>query len=214
MAIESSIIGWPTDDVRALFAQMERAVKELNIPMGKALKQAGNVLGQTMGTSTRVATRDGKAQKRIIHEVKEAKGIAKRRGTKKYEVISWTSGKKTTFNIRAKNKREANKKRQVKVRNFGLAKMTWARIASGIGSSMATSAGKATPWAKRKADRYGRVTFRFTGDDPFVTMTNNLYYAIPALQGGENTVNTAMARAARGLELSITKQLKRKLGAA
>jgi len=201
-------IDFPTEDVRALFAQMDRAVKELNIPIGKALKQAGNILGRTMGTSSRVATRDVKAKKRVI---KEVKGEKSRRGNKKFEVISWRSGSRKTFFVYAKNKREASKKGKVKIGKFALAKATWARIASRIGSAGAM--GGATAGAKRTAQKYGKVTFRFTGNDPFVKMTNKLDYALSALRGGEQDVNTAMARAARGLSKSIDKQLERKLGA-
>jgi len=204
----SNSIGFPTQDVRAFFAQLERGAKELNRPIGQMLRQAGNLLGKTMGTSTNLPTKDVKAKKRTI---KEVKGVKVRKGMKRFEVTNWRGGRKTTFYVIAANKREANKRREVRVLKFGLAKFTWAQIASKIGS--AGSAGGATPQAKRLAKRVGKVAFRFSGNDPFVIMTNELSYALSALQGGENDVNTAMARAARGLSKSIDKQLARKLGA-
>lgn len=209
MPVSSSIQSFPARDVKALFTQMNRASRELNIPIGKAVRMAGNMIARTMGTSTRLPTRDVKAKKRVVTEVRGPKTAG---GNKKFKVISWAGGSKRTFFVFAKNKREANKRRSVQIRKYGLAKATWVRLASRIGRAGA-SAG-ATASAKKAAARAGRVNFRFKGDDPFVALINELPYAETALQGGANDVITAMARAARGLSKSIDEQLKRKMGAA
>ena len=197
-------IEFPTADVKALMQQIKRASKMLNIPLGRAVRMAGNMLGRTMGTSTRVPKRNVKAKKR---EIREIKGEKSARGKKKFEVITWKRGRKDTFTVYARNKREVSRMPQVRISKYGLAKMTWVRIASRLGQG--GSSGGALPGAKRAARDAGKVEARLRGDDPYVKLINQLSYAIPALQGGENEVNTAMERAARGLAKSIDKQLDR-----
>jgi hypothetical protein len=200
-------IRFPREDVRAFFRQMETNRKALNLSAGRALRQAANQLGRACGASTKVPTRDVKAKKRTMEPV----GKASRTGNRQFRVTSWKSGERKRFTVTARNVSEAKKLPQVKVGNFGLAKRVWAAIAREFGR--AGSDGGATKNAKRLGQKFGSVKAVLKGDDPYVRMTNSLPYAVDALQQGERSIDTAMARATRALAHSMEKQLERKMKA-
>lgn len=199
-------IDFPEADTKALIDSLTRAARALNIPLGRAVRMAGNMLGRTLGTSTRLPKRDVKAKKRVVRDLGEEFRIGPQQV---FEVISWRSGRRKISFVSGDSKSEVNKSRAVKIDKYGLAKTTWVRIASRVGTGGAT--GGATASAKKTAARVGRTIFRLRGEDPFITLENELSYAAKALEGGEQDATTAMARAARGLTKSADEQLRRRL---
>jgi len=201
-------IEFPKRDVRALFAQMDRAQKELGKNLGQALRFAAWSVATSLGAKTKVARKY-----RPYEVVEEGRGIAKRRGGKKYEITSWKKGGKNTFNIRAASVAELKKKGQVRIGNAGLAKSAWFWGIKKIGGGKNIGMKGVTPGAKRGGGRNMSTTSRLRGDDLFVKMVNSLPYAANALHGGMSAVNNAMGKAVRSMEHIIDADIKKKLGA-
>jgi len=97
----------------------------------------------------------------------------------------------------------ASPKRRVPYR--GLAKKVWQRASSFIGRGGTARAmgvsNVATVWIDRDKD------------NPSVTITNKLRYAIDAFEGGSSAVSEAMAAAGRRMEHLIDKKIEKKMGA-
>ena len=201
-------IEFPKRDVRALFAQMVRAQKELGKNVGQALRFAAWSVARSLGVVTDVAPKY-----RQYKVIQEGRGIAKRRGGKKYEVTSWKKGHKKTFYVRATSVSELKKKGQVRIGNAGLAKSSWMwgikKLGSGGGVSMKGIAQK----VKQRGGQNMDVTQRLRGDDPMVKIVNSLPYAGDALRGGMGAVNTAMNKAVRSMEKIIDANIAKKMGA-
>jgi hypothetical protein len=200
-------IRFPSQDVRALFAQMERAQNELNVSNAQALRQAGNAVAKAVGASTVLPTRDVKAKKRAVEKV----GGKSRYGNQRFRVTSWKNGRRSEFTVTARNLSAAKRLPQVMIGKYGLAKRVWVAIARKLGSP--GSDGGATKTAKRLGDKFGDVDASLKGADPYVIMTNSLPYAREALSDGERSIDTAMARASRALRHSIDNQIARRMGA-
>ena len=207
MSDQVSIV-WPKQDVRALFAQMDRAQKELGKNLGQALRFAAWSVARALGVKTDVA-----AKYRPYKVIKEGRGIAKRKGGKKYEVTSYKKGRKNTFNVRAASVSALKKTGQVRIGNAGLAKSSWMwgikKLGSGGGVSMKGVASR----VKQRGGQNMDVTQRLRGDNPFIKIVNSLPYAGDALRGGTGAVNNAMSKAARSMEKVIDANIAKKLGA-
>jgi len=201
-------IVFPKRDTRALFAQMDRAQKELGKGLGQTIRFAAWSVARSLGVGTDVAPKY-----RPYKVVAEGRGVAKRRGGKKYEVTSLKKGHKKTFNVRAESVSELKKKGQVKIGNAGLAKASWMwgikKLGSGSGVSMKGIASR----VKQRGSQNMDVTQRLRGDDPMIKIVNSLPYAGDALRGGMGAVNTAMGKAARSMEKIIDANIAKKLGA-
>lgn len=200
---------WPEEDVRALWRQIERNRKELGRSLGSSVKFAAWHLIRSLGKSTRVAPKY-RPYKEIHETPKERKAKG---GGKKYEITTRKGGRKKTFNIRSKKGvRELKQMPQVRIGNRGLAKASW-RFAIGEfgGRSKVSKKGFACgieTFAQTKVD----VDRKFERDEANVRITNKLDYIREAMQGGERAVDSAMARAARGMSSHIDEQIKRKMG--
>lgn len=201
-------IKWPRQDVRALWAQIDRAQKELGKGLGPAIRFAGWSVARALGVKTNIAPKY-----RPYKVIQEGRGVAKRKGGKKYEVTSWKKGHAKTFNIRAASVSELKKKGQVRIGNAGLAKSAWMWGIKKIGGGKNISMKGVTPGAKRFGERNMETTSRLRGDDPFVKIVNSLPYATNALHGGMSAVNGAMGKAARYMEHVIDDKIKTKMGA-
>jgi hypothetical protein len=201
-------IEWPKQDVRALWAQIDRAQKELGKGLGPAIRFAAWSVARSLGVLTKVAPKY-----RPYKVIKEGRGVAKGKGGKKYEVTSWKKGHAKTFNIRAASVSELKKKGQVRIGNAGLAKSAWMRGVKKLGSGSGIGMKGVTPGAKRRAAGNMDVTQRLRGDDPFVKIINSLPYAASALKGGMSAVNGAMGSAARSMEKIVDANITKKLGA-
>jgi len=207
MSNQASMV-WPKQDVRALFAQMDRAQKELGKNLGQTLRFAAWSVARSLGVVTNVAPKY-----RPYEVVKEGRGMAKRKGGKKYEVTSLKKGRKNTFNVRAASVSALKKMGQVRIGNAGLAKSSWMwgikKLGSGGGVSMKGIASK----VKQRGSQNMDVTQRLRGDNPFVKIVNSLPYAANALRGGMGSVNNAMGKAAKSMEKIIDANIAKKMGA-
>jgi len=201
-------IEWPKQDVRALWAQIDRAQKELGRDLGQAIRFAAWSVARSLGVVTKVAPKY-----RDYKVVKEGRKVAKRAGSKLYEVTSWKKGREHTFNVRAASVAELKTKPQVKISNAGRAKSAWMwgikKLGSGGGVSMKGVTSKGFKVAQNSMD----VEQKLTGDNPYVKIINSLPYAVSALKGGMGSVNDAMGKAARSMARIINADIKKKLGA-
>ena len=208
--IDGMQIDWPEADVEALWRQIERNQREFGKSLGKSVKFAAYHLIKSLGASTKVAPKYRPYKE--IHETKkerDAKG-----GGKKYEITTWRGGQKKTFNIRSKKGvKELKQMPQVKIGNRGLAKASWRSAAFGIGTRGAVK--KSKSWGKgvvRTAAGHVDVDKKFTDNDAFIMITNQMDYITDAMKGGDMAVDTAMARAAEGMRHHIDEEIKKKLG--
>jgi hypothetical protein len=199
----AATIEFPQADVRALWAQIERAQKELGRSLGASVKTAANAVARSIGTSARVSDKY-----REFHPVIGSKTA---RGRQEYEVSRpyYAQRKRRFF---AWNDIAAKESRYVKIGRRGLAKAIWSAISRGIGGS--NLSGGVSFAVAGLAKKYGYAEARLSGDDPYVKLTNESYYAEMALKGGKNDVETAISRASRGMEKTITNQLAKKMGLA
>ena len=206
VSAEGVTFEWPQRDADALFASMERARRELNIPMGTAIKKAMNSVARSLGTSTAVAPKYRKY--RLVKET--AKQVRAKGGRKLYEVTSDRRGK--TFFVRAASIRDLKKDPRVIILRAGLAKKSWHWAAAKFGAAGAAGRG-ITQSAKSEAPKLVSTDGRFRGDDPFAKITNRVSYMGEALQGGAQSVDTAMSRAARAMEHQVDNLLQKKMKA-
>lgn len=202
-------LDWPKEDVRAIWRQIERNQKELGRSLGSSVKLAAWHLTRSLGTSTRVAPKY-----RPYKEIKEtAKEKRAKGGGKKYEITTCKGGRKKTFNIRSsKGVRELKQLPQVRIGNAGLAKSSWRFAISQFGSRRGVSKKGFARGIEGYAQKHTDITKRLKGDDPYVKISNRVNYIRDAMTGGENAVNTAMARAARGMMKHIDNKVKEKMG--
>ena len=211
---------FPKRDASNFFKSMERGRVELGWSLGNSLRRGSWALINSIGTSTKVAPAKRKFHKdlddsRRIEKQKKTDCETKRLGynpVKQKEqlwVVKTKLGNKRYF--RAKGKREANKHPFVRIANRGLAKYSWAWGMGSLGGRGSST--DVTQSAKQKAPRRVQVTSNLRGDDPWVKVTNKLDYITSALRGGLHSVDTAMERAARGLQHEIDKTLAKKFGA-
>lgn len=201
-------IEWPKEDVRALWAQIARAQAFLGKELGQAIKFAAWSVAQSLGVVTNVAPKY-----RPYSEIIEGRGVAKRKGGKKYEITSWKKGREHKFNMRAASVRELKQSGKVKIGNAGLAKSAWYWGIKKLGSANGVGMRGVTLRAKQRGAGNIKVTQRLKGNDPFVKMVNDLPYAVSALRGGMSAANSALGKAARHMGKIIDAQIAKKLGA-
>ena len=201
-------IVFPKRDVRALFAQMDRAQKELGKNVGQALRFAAWSVARSLGVVTDVAPKY-----RPHKVIQEGRGVAKRKGGKKYEITSWKKGRSKTFNIRAVSVAALKKMGQVTIGNAGLAKSSWMWGIKKLGSGGGVSMKGITSRVKQRGSQNMDVTQRLRGDNPMIKIVNSLPYAGDALRGGMSAVNNAMSKAVRSMEKIIDANIAKKLGA-
>lgn len=198
---------FPEADRRALFAQMERARKELGRTLGQSVRFAAWSVARTLGTSTRVASK-----------VREAFEVRGRRvdktgwtGRRKFLISAYRNGKPRPIERYGESLSDPKVKRARRVRNYGLAKASWmwGVKALGAGAAFGGTSGDAREKAQRRMD----VAKQLKGDDPFVRLTNKLSYAQEALKGGPRSVDTALGRAASYMAHIIDGNIRKKMGA-
>jgi hypothetical protein len=201
-------VEWPKKDVQALWAQIDRAQKELGKDLGQAVRFAAWSVARSLGVGTKVSDKY-----RPYKVIKEERGVARRAGSKLYEITSWKKGREHTFNMRAKNIAELKATPQVKIANRGRAKSAWMWGIKKLGSGSGVSMNGVTPKGFMAAQNTMDVEQKLSGDNPYVKMINSLPYATSALKGGMSAVNGAMGKAARSMARIINADIKKKLGA-
>ena len=206
-------IEFPRADVDALFAQIDRAQKEVGASLGGAIRTATNRVALSMGTSTRVAPKY-----RTIKDTGDGSGVRKfdpKTGkfyrNKRFEV--YNDKTRRPFDVWAKNMREAKRDKRVMLGRRGLAKLAWRKAAQGASAAAGFGVGATGMAARYYAGRHGKGDAVYRGDNPWSKMSNFLDYAGSALVGGPNTVDTAMSRAADAMAHIIDGKIKKKMGA-
>lgn len=200
-------IEFPHADAQAMFAQIDRAQKELGRSLGQSLRWAGWHLGKTLGTSTRVSQKKRPAR-RVEWQTKTG-----RRGTgyglevyggdgKPKNVTAYVQGSHGMRPAQSRSEALASKLAIIQMR--GLAKASWLWGVKRMGSTNINFAAAA---AKTEATRVAGSEMHLTGDNPYVVIRNRLSYIEKALAGGPKTIDTAMGRAARMMQQNIDSKI-------
>ena len=202
-------IEWPREDVRALWRQVDRAQKELGKTLGQAVRFAAWSVASSFAAITKIAPKY-----RDYVAVQEGRGVASRKGGKKYEITSHRKGIKKKFFVRASSVAELKKDNRVRIGNRGIARMTWYWTVGQIGGGRKPSKKGATRSAERNAQELIYVTSRLRATtDPFVKIVNRLNYVRSAMIGGESAQNAVMGKASRQMEKIIDYNIAKKMGA-
>ena len=201
-------IEFPQADVKRIFAQIQRAQKELGKNIGQAVKFAAWSVAQSLGVKTEVAKKY-----RPYKQVPEPRGRVIKKGGKKYEVTCFKKGRRNTFMTRAPSVSALKKSPQVRIGNAGLAKAAWMWGIKTLGSSSKLGTKGMTSGARKLGKQHVFVIKRLTGEDPYVKIVNKIRYAGDAMKGGPGEVSSAMGKAARHMERIIDAGIAKKLGA-
>jgi hypothetical protein len=198
-------IEWPKADVDRLFAAMQNAQKYLNYDSGHALRAAAKHLLGALRTSTKRAPK--------YRTILPSDAKPPRRNLKAFEVNGFFGrprkyAEKTVF---SRNKATA-RRRHATIGNSGLAAATWAQATRDLGGSFNGLISGAGQKLARLGRQFSSSRMDFKGGDNFWETHNTLDYITQALRGGENTIETVMARAASGMEQSINRQLVKRMG--
>jgi hypothetical protein len=188
-------------DMGAVMSAMRRNMAML----GKSLPQSLKFTGWAVADSLRVATKLS-PKKRPVREVPKERT---RRGNKVFEVERLSSGgRKSTFRVFGKNKREVNKLPSVIIQNRGLAARAWHFAQRKLGSGRGGA--RVSAKAQKLARRYTSVEMNLRGNNPSITIRNRLKYAGDAFKtSGEQTINNVLERAARRMEkITLAKAAK------
>ncbi len=198
-------LDFPKADVDALFKQMDNAQKYLGHDAGRSLKTAMTHVIKSIGVSTKMAP----AFRKIVENVGPTDKWAAQHGYGTFLVSGWFGRprKEMTKTVRGRTL-ETAKKKHATIGRRGLAKAVWHAAGYGKGPSA-----KFGPMVKVIAEKFVDSKENLTrGTDLYIEVRNVLPYAMAALQGGPKEVTSAMARAAKGMQLSIENQLLRRMG--
>lgn len=200
-------IEFPRADVDALFRQMDRAQRLLGKHMVHALNSAAMYVARSLGASTKVSKKQ-----RPIQELQIS--TSKRHGVKSWGVTGWFGRPRTyqTKILRTSKGEAYVKERLGMIRRSGLAKKTMANMGKKFGATDIAHMSFGAAELARLSAKHGRGERGGGESDPWVRMTNDLGYATDALKGGDSAIETAIGRAARSMEKSVTNQLLRKYG--
>jgi hypothetical protein len=211
---------WSRSDLNALKAQMERAQELLGKSMAASVQMAMKAVLNSLAKSTRVAER---------YRAYEQVGVSRSGLNKVYKVTtkystparrgkslrrSWQGDWRSQL-IYAPNESSLKRRPAVIVAMRGLAAESWrqagARSALRIGKAEmgGSRAAHNTRIMRKAARRWVSVDKDLRSDNPYMRVTNQLKYIRQALQGGEQSVNTAMKRAADGMAHRIDNELKK-----
>jgi hypothetical protein len=195
MAVEMSI-QFPERDMAALQRAMARNAAEFGKSIPQQIKFAGGAIGRTLGTSTRIAPKHIELAKLNRTEARLL-GIERRTGKQTYIGTRYYGGRARQVTIWARGIAEARKDPRAQLAQRGLAKMSWRASVAGLpGGTGISVPGDVTGKARQKAIRYAAHERMLTGNNPYIVIGSFLNYATAALEGGPQSVNTAIERAA------------------
>lgn len=217
-------ITWPSNDVSALIAQMRRGEREVGLSVPTALRWAAKAVLQSVAKSTRVSPQYRqykevgvtRTKKNKIYEVDTKFQTPMRRG--KATRASWQGPWRKQL-IYAPNEAALKRRRAVVIAMRGLAAQSWLECGARgrLRITKAEMGGSRSARNKRIMRKAARrwVDFKahLSGANPRIEIINNLRYITSALNGGEESINTAMKRAAAGMAERIRKTVARKMGA-
>jgi len=227
-------IEFPKRDVRALFAQMQRAQKELGKDLKQSVKWGGILLMQSLAAQTKVSKKlrpiVKNPDKRYKTDARRAPfGVMRwdKHGKKVFRPVYRTGefGRvrfldKKTFEVKYINTltgtvHRASRYDQTpdlsiktdkrrKIGRRGFAKKTWKWATKSMAGGTANI-----------MRVMGIADIRWSGgtDNPTVTIINRINYMDKALKGGLMAVNTAMGNAARKMANRIDDRVAKKMGA-
>jgi hypothetical protein len=183
---------------------MKRNAKLVSGDMGRSLQLTAWAVADSLRTSTTVSPKYRPLKLKFKPEVGDE--------LKFYEVQKVKNGVPMPFTVRARNKREAKKKRGVLIGRRGLAARGWGWAQGKLGRQ--GSRANRGPAADKMARRLVMVTKNTRGDKLFVQIRNRVNYAMEAFKSsGEQTLNNVMARAARKIERITEQRLAKRMGA-
>jgi len=224
MSDDGIVLKWPSEDVRALRAQMERGRRELGISIPTSLRWAAKAFLQSMAKSTKIAPKY-RAYKEIgitrtkrnkVYEIDTKYQTPRRKG--KSTRASWQGPWRKQL-IYAPNESSLKRRPAVMIAMRGLAAQAWLECGARGRMKITKAEAGGSRGAKNKrimrkaARRWVEFRAYMRGPNPRIEIGNNLRYAVSALTGGEATVESAMSRAAAGMAHRITETIKRKMGA-
>jgi hypothetical protein len=191
-------IQFPTRDIEALQRAMARNGAEFRKGIPQQLKFAGGAIGRTLGTSTRVSDKHialakvNQTEARLL-DIERRKGLQSFIGTKYYGA----HGPKQVT-IFARGIAAARRDIRAQLYRRGLAKSSWRASIEGLpGAREVSVKGGVNSKTRQKAIRFAAKTRSLKGDNPYIVIGSFLDYATAALEGGPQSVNTAIERAAR-----------------
>lgn len=229
-------IKFPHADAKRMFSQIERAQKELGKGLKESVQWGGILLMQSLAASMKISQ---KLRPIVKNPDKRYKTDARRAP---FGVFRWDKNGKKHFKpifrtgefgrVRFLDKHTA----EVKYLNTLTGKVHRAyRFDQSPDMSIKSDkrrvigrrgfAKKTWEWAKTNMKRGGSATLmrvpniasiKWTGGtiNPTVTIRNRIRYMDKAMKGGDQYINTAMARASRSMEKRIDDQIKKKMGVA
>jgi hypothetical protein len=236
---EQFSIEFPASDVRQFFSSVERASKDLGKPMLSSLQWAARLLLQSLAASTKVSKKlrpvvknPDKGYKTDMRKAPYGVMRWDRTGKQYFKPIYRTGefGKLRFFDKKtvAWYDRSSGSGQWVKIASGpdvanpetivpgimtdkrriigrrGFAKKVWLWSKGAIGSG-----GTAT---LMRVPNIASVKINRSQVDPSITVVNRVNYLQHALKGGEQQINTAMARAMRKMESEIDRKLVEKMG--
>jgi len=182
-------------DIDRLMATMWKAERTLNKSVGESIRWTAWALAKTLGTSTKVSKKSRPVKR---------DATAKVRGKKQaFSVKSYRGGTIKERRIYAESLRAAKASRAATIGRRGQAKAAWSWGIRALGSGGSMPSGMKSGTA-RIAGNNMHVTKHLTGNDKHILIENKLRYAGAAFKTqGDQSVNTAAARAGRMMEKQI-----------
>ena len=201
--------------VDAFFAQIERARKDFNFSMGRAVGTAVSALLAQLRKSTLVAPKT-----RLVYGMNNGmmtalKGRKLRSGLEQYAVEGWFGRPRVfmTKIFKGVDLGEVMEKHGI-IHRRGLARAVWKAAWKPLMTSFmaAMEAEEADADTVMKSDQYVATSSMLEGDDCWVKVVNTLQYAAAAFAMGVGEVDSAMEVAARSMEHNLDNQLVRSMG--
>lgn len=232
-------IEFPQADVNDMFAQMERARKELGKSFKDSLQWGGALLTRSLAASTKQVSRN---KLRPVVQNPDARWKTDRRRAP-FGVMRYTKGKKAFMPVfrtgEFGGRRFYDKKTMSWFERHGPQRNQWRKISSGpdvanpeiiVPGIMNDKrrniprkgfAKRAWGWLGRQMRRGGTIRvdgvpdlgyIRWSGGtaDPTVTIVNKVKYADKALKGGKMAIETAMGRASQAMLGRINRLVEKK----
>jgi hypothetical protein len=190
-------IQFPNRDIEALQRAMTRNGAEFRKSIPQQLKFAGGAIGRTLGTSTRVSDKHI-ALAKVDQTEARLLDIERRKGLQSFIGTKYFGGKAKQVTILARGIAAARRDIRAQLYRRGLAKSSWRASIEGLpGAREVSVRGGINSKTRQKAIRFAAKTRSLKGDNPYIVIGSFLDYATAALEGGPQSVNTAIDRAAR-----------------
>jgi hypothetical protein len=185
----------------ALQKAMARSGAEFGRSIAQQLKFAGGSIGKTLGTSTRVSAKHIALAKVNRTEARLLQ-IERRTGKQSFIGTRYFGSNLKQVTIFAKGIAAARKDIRAQLYMRGLARLSWRASVEGLpgASGISVRGGVVRSKTRAKALQFAAKQRNLRGNNPYILIGSFLDYATAALEGGPQSVNTAIARAARYME--------------